>query len=58
MLTNTNIPAISGSVERATFRASIPARGAGSFQTSAQREATADVKRYRFGRKARLIGSH
>ena len=47
-------PAISGRVERAAFRASIPARGAARGDMSAYR----DVVAYRNARAARVIGSH
>lgn len=50
-------PAISGTVERATFRASIPALGATGF-TRDNRAAYVDVTRYRAARTARVIGSH
>ena len=50
-------PAISGMVERTTFRNSIPARGATGF-TPANRAAYVDVTRYRVARTARVIGSH
>ena len=50
-------PAISGRVERATFRTSIPSLGAGNRQDVAQRAASRDVRLYRAARAARVIGS-
>ena len=51
-------PAISGRVERSTFRASIPSLGAGNRQDAGQRAASRDVRLYRAARAARVIGSH
>lgn len=53
----TTPPAISGTVERATFRASIPALGSTGF-TRENKAAYVDVVRYRVARAARVIGSH
>lgn len=50
------VPAISGSVERAAFRASIPAIG--QTYTRANVAAYQDAKRYRAARNASVIGSH
>ena len=53
-------PAISGRVERATFRTSIPSLSAGNRQDVAQRAASRDVRLYRAARAARaarVIGS-
>lgn len=49
-------PAISGSVERAAFRASIPAIGA--TYTRENVAAYQDTLAYRSARAARVIGSH